>query len=65
MIYGSAVGNCWGGRIGVGIDDLVAALFAFANYGCDAAEDTFALEGAGFVVAVEDFGVDNQALAGF
>lgn len=57
MIYRCAVRDGWCGRIRVSIDDFVAALFAFADYGGDAAEDAFAFGvGALFGVAVEDFG---------
>ena len=68
MVYGSAVrgGGCW--RVWVCIDDLVAALFSFANYTGDAAEDAFALEGEGggggpifSVVAIEDFCLWREA----
>jgi hypothetical protein len=63
VVYGCAVGDagCWG--IGVRVDDFVAALLAFADYGGDAAEDAFAFGGGGafFGVAVEDFGGGEEA----
>ena len=48
-----------GDGIGVCILDFVAALFAFAYYVCDAAEDAFAFLGAAFV-AVEDVGAEGK-----
>ena len=62
MVYGGAVGGCGDGGVGVCVDDFVAPLFAFADYGGYAAEDAFAfgLLGCfcfGGVVAVEDFGL--------
>jgi hypothetical protein len=62
VVHGSAVRDrgCW--RVWVCIDDLVAALFSFADYRGYTTEDAFALEREGGgggpilgVVAVEDF----------
>lgn len=48
-----------GDGIRVCVLDLVAALFAFAYYVCDAAEDAFAFLGSAFV-AVEDVGAEGE-----
>lgn len=67
VVYACAVRDrgCWG--IWVCIDDFVAALFALADYGGDAAEDTFAFVVCGRrgravfgVVAVEDLGLGGK-----
>ncbi len=71
MVDGCAVGDRWCWGVGVCIDDFVAALFAFADYGGDTAEDAFAFVVCGArggavlcVVAVEDFGLGREARAG-
>ncbi len=71
MVDGCAVGDRGRWGIRVRVDDFVAALFAFTDYGGDAAEDAFAFVvcGAGggavlCVVAVEDFGLWGEAGAG-
>ena len=43
MVDGSAVRDRGGRRVGIGVDDFVAALLALADDGGDAAEDAFAL----------------------
>lgn len=71
MVYACAVRDGGSGRIWVCVDDFVAALFTFADYGGDAAEDALAFKGGAViggavfgVVAVEDFGLGEQARAG-
>ena len=57
MVHARAVGDRGCGRVRVGVDDFVAALFSFADDGGDAAEDAFAFGVCAlFGVAVEDFG---------
>jgi hypothetical protein len=56
-----------GNGVRVCVLDFVAALFAFAYYVCDAAEDPFTFLGAAFV-AIEDVGAEGEleaAGAGF
>ena len=60
MIDGGPVWHWRSVWLWICIDDLVTALFAFADDRCDLAEDAFTLGGALFIVAVEDFGLDGQ-----
>lgn len=68
MCDGGAEGDARGEGVGVWIRvyDFIAALFSFADYACDAVEGAFAFlldgAGAGAGGAVEDFGVDCEAL---
>lgn len=62
MIHRCAVRDRRRGRIRISVYDFVAALFAFADYGGDAAEDAFAFGVCAlFGVAVEDFGGGGKA----
>lgn len=62
MVHGCAIGDRWCRWVRVRVDDFVAALFAFADYGGYAAEDAFAFGVCAlFGVAVEDFGGGEEA----
>jgi hypothetical protein len=62
VVYARAVWDRRGRWIRVRVDDFVAALFAFSDDGCDAAQDAFAFcVCALFGVAVEDFGGGEEA----
>jgi hypothetical protein len=62
VVYARAVRDRWCWRIRVRVDDFIAALFAFSDDGCDAAEYAFAFcVCALFGVAVEDFGGRKEA----
>ena len=60
VVYRGAVGERGRRRVRVCVDDLVAALLAFADYGGYAAEDAFAFGGA-LGWAVEDFCAGGEA----
>lgn len=61
MVDRGSVWLGWSGRVWISVDNLVAPLFAFANDGCDSAEDAFAFQRPRFVVAVQHFGARNEA----
>lgn len=65
MVHACAVRHRRRRGIRVGVDDLVAALFALADDGGDAAQDAFTFGVGAFLgVAVEDFGGWEEASFG-
>jgi hypothetical protein len=62
VVYARAVRDRRGRWIRVRVDDFVAALFAFSDDGCNAAEYAFAFCVCALLgVAVEDFGGREEA----